>query len=59
MDFTKLHWNSDFMRSEIYGECDSEEDFVIGIYTLIDFPEITLYINVEEGKIIEVFLDEE
>jgi len=57
LDYSNLHWIGDFMSDEIYGE--GVDDFVVGIYNLKDFPEITLYINTEEGKIIEVFLDEE
>jgi hypothetical protein len=57
MDYSKLHWQSDFMSDEIYGE--GVDEFVVGIYTLRDFPQITLYINTEIGKVIEVFLDED
>ena len=56
LDYSKLHWQNDFMSDEIYGE--GVEEFVVGVYTLIDFPEITVHINTEIGEIIDVFLDE-
>ena len=56
LDYSKLHWQNDFMSDEIYGE--GIEEFVVGVYTLKDFPEITVYINTEIGEIIDVFLDE-
>lgn len=60
MKYDLLHWQSDWMKSEIYGEeFEGEDDTVIGYYTLKDFPEVNLYIDTEEGKIIEVWLDEE
>lgn len=43
MDYSKLHWSSDWMYSEIYGDSD-EEDVAVGLYSIIDFPEINLYI---------------
>lgn len=46
------------MHSEVYGESD-HEDIVVGLYSIIDFPEINLYIDTENGKILEVWLDEE
>lgn len=58
----KLRWSGDFMWSEVLGipyELPEEEDFAVGHYTLTDFPNINLYINVETGKFIEVWLDEE
>lgn len=58
MDYSKLHWSGDWMHSEVYGESD-QEDVVVGLYTIIDFPEINLYIDTENGKILEVWLDEE
>ena len=45
------------MSYEIYGE--GVDEFVVGLYCLKDFPEINLYINVDESKIIEVFLEDE
>lgn len=56
MDYEKIHWESDFLSTEIYG--DDIDDFTVGVYRLIDFPEIILYINTEIGEIIEVFLEE-
>lgn len=63
MDYSKLHWQCDYMLNEIqgldYDEIPEEENKTIGYYTMIDFPEINLYIDVEEGKILEVWLSEE
>jgi len=48
------------MYSEIYGEPESEEgDTVVGYYSVIDFPEINMYIDVENNRILEVWLDVE
>lgn len=57
MDYSKLHWSSDWMYSEVYGESD-EEDRVVGLYSIMDFPEINLYIDTESGRILEIWLDE-
>ena len=38
------------MSYEIYG--DGVDEFVVGLYCLKDFPEINLYINVDESKIL-------
>ncbi|MCM3387203.1 hypothetical protein M3649_03540 [Ureibacillus chungkukjangi] len=60
MDYSKLHWQSDWMKSEVYGDqYEGVDDTVVGYYTLVDFPEINLYIDTEEGKILEVWLSEE
>lgn len=60
MNYSKLHWYSDWMYSEIYGEPESEEgDTVVGYYSVIDFPEINMYIDVENNRILEVWLDVE
>lgn len=56
MDYSKLHWQSDFMRSEIYGECDEEDDFVVGVYTIADFPEVVVYVDTERGIIIDSYV---
>lgn len=48
------------MYSEIIGQpYEIEDDFVVGIYKLADFPEINMYINMETEKIMEVWVDEE
>lgn len=58
MNYSKLHWYSDWMYSEIYGESE-EEDRVIGMYSIADFPEINLYIDTENGKILEAWLEDD
>ena len=55
MDYRKLAWESDFMASEL-GYSTEDDDFVVGLYSLIDFPEVLLYINTEEEIIVEVYL---
>lgn len=63
MNYTLLHWQSDWALNEILGidyeEISEEENHVIGYYTLVDYPEVNLYINQETGKVIEVWLSEE
>lgn len=54
IDFTKLHWESDFMSYEVYG--DSAKDFTVGVFRIHDFPNVVLYINYEENKIIEAYV---
>lgn len=55
MDYRKLNWQSDYPGDEI----GYDDILQIGIYQLIDFPEITILIDVVNDKILEVWLDEE
>lgn len=60
IDYSKLHWVGDFMYSEIIGEpYEIENDYVVGIYSIKDFPEISVYIDTEKGKILDVWLDDD
>lgn len=61
MDYSKLHWHSDFMLSEILGidYDDMVDDRAAGCYSLMSFPEINMYIDVENNKILEVWLEED
>ena len=58
MDYSKLNWIGDFMFSEMYDN-ETDNDFIVGIYRIKDFPNIILHINIEESKIIEVLLEDE
>lgn len=59
MDYTQLHWQSDWAYSEIYGFLPkTKEDFAVGHYKLRGFPEVNMYIDMEDGKVIEVWLNE-
>lgn len=58
MRYNNYNWSADFMLSEILG-LDYEEvenDTVVGLYSLKDFPEVNMYIDMENNKVIEVFL---
>ena len=55
MDYSKLHWYSDWNGDEV----GYDEVLVVGLYSLIDFPEINMYIDTENGRILEVWLDED
>lgn len=57
MDYSKLHWHSDWKYSEVYGEV--EDDIALGLYSIKDFPEIRMYIDTENQKIIDAWLVEE
>lgn len=63
LDYNNLHWNGDFMLNEImgieYDEMSDEDNHVVGYYTLSDYPEVNLYIDMETNKVIDVWLDEE
>lgn len=60
MDFSKLNWSGDFLYSELLGlSYEVKNDFTAGHYTIKDFPEVNLYINTEEGKIIKTWLEQE
>lgn len=60
MDYSKLHWWSDFLYSETHDRRVSEEDDrTVGLYTMKDFPEIRLYIDIENDKVLEVWLENE
>lgn len=55
MNERKYKWHSDFMASEL-GYCDdSEEDFIIGMYSLYNYPNIILYIDIVNNNVIKVW----
>lgn len=55
MNYSKLHWWSDWSGDEI----GYDEALVVGLYSLIDFPEIHMYIDVDNDVIIDVWVEEE
>lgn len=57
MDYSKYHWIGDFMKSEMFEMDDNEEDVVVGLYRLIEFPEVLLHIDMENHKVLEVLLE--
>lgn len=55
MNYRALHWWSDWNGYEVgYPEID-----VVGLYCLRDFPEIQIYIDAAEGRILEVWLEDD
>lgn len=53
VDFSKLHWQSDWTYEEIYGE-RNDNFTVIGLYSDIKDSDLMYYIDIETGKVIEV-----
>lgn len=58
MNYSNYHWIGDFTKSEMFDLRNEEEDVAIGIYKLIDFPEVILHIDIENDKVLEVLLEE-
>ena len=60
IDYSQLHWNCDYMYSEIYDDTVSEEDdVVVGLYALKDIPQINMYIDMNRNKVLEVWTEYE
>lgn len=61
MDYSKFHWWSDFMASEMgyVDENDEENDFVVGIYSPLESPNMILHINMDTYDIIESYIEED
>lgn len=57
LDYNKLHWYSDWMYSELFGGVDESDDVVVGLYAIKDFPNIHMYIDMENQKIIDAWID--
>jgi len=56
IDYSKLLWQSDWMYSEVIDDTISdEEDFVVGCYSSSEIPEISMYIDMERNKVLEVW----
>jgi hypothetical protein len=55
INFNDFRWESDYNGDEV-GHNDVS---VVGQYTLIDYPEINVYVDTEKGVIIEIWVSKE
>lgn len=55
MNYEELHWCGDMLLGDINV---SDQENVIGLYRINKFPQILIYMDIENEKIYKVELDE-
>ncbi len=59
VDYSKLHWQSDWGYDEIYCVKNSNISSVIGLYSDPNNEKVDYYIDVDTHKVVEVLIEGE